>query len=292
MDSVATLYARSTEGATGWVMLDARWREDVVSRVTGTVMLDAAGRQEPMGKPAVASGEGWRHVRMLDGFEVRCCDGSVTLPRGAQRLVAFLALNPRPVSRSYAAGTLWIDYTDERAMANLRSALWRIRQSGCHLVDSYSGFLRLASGISVDVWSLARLGHRLLDPTDSCSDELGTCSLEALTADLLPDWQDDEWLIAEREHLRQLRLHALEALANRLIALDRRGQAVAAALAAVHMEPLQESARAALIRAHLLGGNRCQALRQFEQYAALLKEELHLEPSHHLSDLVEGFGRR
>ena len=262
-----------------------------MSRLNGTAIMETGDRATRVEAQCRPHDDRFPQVRMLNGFEVCHSDRSVVLPKGAQRLVAFLALNPRPLSRVYAAGTLWVDYTEDRAMANLRSALWRIRQSGCQLVEVCSGILRLAPDVSVDVWSVARLGHRLLDPTDACREELGTSSLEALTGELLPDWYEDEWLIAEREHLRQLRLHALEALADRLIAMDRHGQAVAAALAAVQMEPLQESARAVLIRAHLLGANRCQALRQFEQYKALLKDELCLAPSNHLTDLVDGFLR-
>ncbi len=235
---------------------------------------------------------GGAEVRVLNGFEVRAHQRPVPLAKSAQRLVAFLVLNSRPVSRSYAAGTLWSDYTDERSMANLRCALWRLRQSSAQLVEVSSGLLKLTPGVKVDVWNLARLAHRLLDPTDSWSEDLGAAAIVALSSELLPEWHEDEWLLAEREHLRQLRLHALEALADRLITMGRQGQAVEASLAAVRLEPLQESARAVLIRAHLLGGNRCQAVRQYGQYRALLYDELGLEPSRHLTNLVEGLVRQ
>lgn len=231
-------------------------------------------------------------VRVLNGFEVRVSQCPVALPKSAQRLVAFLALNRRPVSRAYAGGTLWSEYTDERSMANLRAALWRLRQANVPVVEVTSGLLKLAPGVKVDVWELARLAHRLLDPGGSCPEELLASGIVALTSEVLPEWYDDEWLVAEREHLRQLRLHALEALAERLISMERHGQAVEAALAAVRLEPLQESAHAVLIRAHLLGGNRCQALRQYEQCRVLLRQELCLEPSRHLESLVEGLGQR
>jgi len=68
-------------------------------------------------------------------------------------------------------------------------------------------------------------------------------AVPVLSADLLPDWYDD-WVLLEAEDWRQLRLHALEALAGRLIALGRWGEAANAAGAAVRAEPLRESARA------------------------------------------------
>jgi hypothetical protein len=83
--------------------------------------------------------------------------------------------------------------------------------------------------------------------------ELGMAAVPVLSADLLPDWYDD-WVLLEAEDWRRLRLHALEALAGRLIALGRWGEAANAAGAAVRAEPLRESARAALIQAHLAVG--------------------------------------
>jgi hypothetical protein len=60
-------------------------------------------------------------------------------------------------------------------------------------------------------------------------------SVAARSADLLPDWYDD-WVPIEAEDWRQLRLHALEVLAGRLMAADRWGEAACAAAA----EPLKE----------------------------------------------------
>ena len=44
--------------------------------------------------------------------------------------------------------------------------------------------------------------------------------IEALARKPLPDWSDD-WLVLERERWDQLRLHALETLARRLIAAEK-----------------------------------------------------------------------
>jgi DNA-binding SARP family transcriptional activator len=60
-------------------------------------------------------------------------------------------------------------------------------------------------------------------------------------ADLLPDWVDD-WLVHDRERLHQLRLHVLEALADRLAGDGRYGLALDVALAALRSDTLRESA--------------------------------------------------
>src|SRR5262249_3418614 len=98
---------------------------------------------------------------------------------------------------------------------------------------------------------------------------------DELDAELLPDWYDD-WVLLERERLRELRLHALEALALRLAALGRFAEAVEAGLAAVRSEPLRESAHRVLIRLHLAEGNRHRALCQYREYTRLMRLDLNL----------------
>ena len=98
------------------------------------------------------------------------------------------------------------------------------------------------------------------------------------SGELLPDWYDD-WVMIERERLRQLRLHALEIVCRRLAAMRLFGPAVDAGLAAVLDEPLRESAQRALIEAHLAEGNRSEAIRQYNSYRERLYTELRLEPS-------------
>jgi DNA-binding SARP family transcriptional activator len=108
-----------------------------------------------------------------------------------------------------------------------------------------------------------------------------------LSADLLPDRYDD-WAVIEAEEWRQLRLHALETLAERLTAGGRYACAAAAAIAAVRAEPLRESPRAALISVHLAEGNRSEAVREFTRYRDMLVEELGVEPTPRLRSLIDG----
>jgi DNA-binding SARP family transcriptional activator len=101
--------------------------------------------------------------------------------------------------------------------------------------------LGLAEGVTVDVRHAQALARRLLDPAVLPDrSELGAVAVAALSADLLPDWYDD-WVLIEAEDWRQLRLHALEALAGRLTACGRWGEAASAAIAAVRAEPLREA---------------------------------------------------
>jgi DNA-binding SARP family transcriptional activator len=102
--------------------------------------------------------------------------------------------------------------------------------------------------------------------------------VRTLSGELLPGWYDD-WVMVEAEDWRQLRLHALETLAGRLVDEERFGDAAASALAAVRAEPLRETARGALIRVHLAEGNQSEAIREYDRYRDLLLTELGLEPT-------------
>ncbi|MCP2163342.1 AfsR/SARP family transcriptional regulator [Goodfellowiella coeruleoviolacea] len=224
-------------------------------------------------------------LRLLKGFALSVDHNRVCISSGAQRLVAFLALQDIPRTRSYVAGTLWPDATVARANANLRSALWRTARTGHQVIEASAQELAIDKCIAVDIHDAVARAHRLLDTTRPCDDVLTTQTRTDLSADLLPDWEND-WVLIEQEQYHQLRLHALEAMCERLTTARRHGEAVAAGLAAVRAEPLRESAHRVLVKAHLAAGNRGAALRQYEQCRVVLRDELGLEPSRSLKDLL------
>jgi DNA-binding SARP family transcriptional activator len=115
--------------------------------------------------------------------------------------------------------------------------------------------------------------------------EVSKFSPRLFFCDLLPDWYDD-WVIIERERLRQLRIHALEVLCQRLTALERYPEAIDAGLAAVRAEPLRESAHLSLMRAHAAEGNWCEVLRAYDRLSQLLWNELGVEPSPRVSEFL------
>jgi DNA-binding SARP family transcriptional activator len=226
---------------------------------------------------------------LLDAFALTSDDRRVALPMSAQRLVAFLALRVRPTLRVYVAGTLWPDATEPRAFANLRSTLWRLQRSGPRVVEARQHELQLSPDVSVDVREASALATRLLN--GASDQEALAIDPQRLSGELLPDWFDD-WVLMERERHRQLSLHALEALAEKLIAVAQHGRAIGVALAAVANEPLRESAHRILIRAHLAEGNVGEAVRQYRLYRRLLRRQLGLDPSPQMEALVRGLSRR
>jgi DNA-binding SARP family transcriptional activator len=226
-------------------------------------------------------------LSLLGGFELRFGEDVVSLSPSGERLVAFLALREKPVRRSYVAGILWVDATEVRAAGSLRSTLWRLAGAAREAVSARGNLLSLADGIDVDVHRTAAAARWLLQHADDpVADGIDMETwASGLASELLPDWYDD-WVLVEREHLRQLRLHALEALCRRLTLAGRFGEAVEAGLAAVAAEPLRESAHRTLIAAHLAHGNNGEALRQYNAFCMILSEELHLRPTALMETLV------
>jgi DNA-binding SARP family transcriptional activator len=230
-------------------------------------------------------------VLLVGGFQMVEGGAHVALAEGSQRLLALLALRGRPVKRLLVAGTLWPDVTEGRAYSSLRSALSRLYGSVRDAVEVNPSDLRLARSVRVDLRESQALAHRLLDAADQPLEaaDLSRGAIAALSGELLPDWYDD-WVLLESEDWRQLRLHALEALAGLLAAAGRYGDAAGAALAAVKADPLRESAHAALIQVHLAEHNRSEALREFKRYQELLRAELEIEPTNQLREMVEPLG--
>ncbi|MCK9486589.1 MAG: SARP family transcriptional regulator [Dehalococcoidia bacterium] len=229
-------------------------------------------------------------LSVLGNFDLRRADASTLLPAltpEAQHLLALLAIRNRLVSRASIAGTLWPEASDRHAHASLRSALSRLTQLAQDAVVITDTDLALSPSVAVDLHEAQRLARALLEPSSAAppldgsrADAVGIPSL-----DCLPDWYDD-WLLVEAEEWRQLRLHALSALADRLCAAGQFGDAIAAALAGVRADPLRESAWATVIRIHLAEGNQSEALRSFEQYRTLLDQELGIEPTPALRGLL------
>jgi DNA-binding SARP family transcriptional activator len=225
-------------------------------------------------------------LRLLGGFGLSIEAEEVSLPMNAQRLVCFLALHDQPLLRTFVGGSLWKESTDHRAGGSLRSALWRLRHPAYSLVSLTSDHIALSPSVAVDLREGEALAHRVLDPSQDL-DDVAELNDEVLSADLLPDWTED-WVLMERERYHQLRLRALEALCRRLSEKGRFGEAVQAGIAAVSGEPLRESARRALIEAHIGEHNVAAALREYEVFTQLLLTELGLEPSDDIRALVEG----
>ncbi|WDZ88128.1 AfsR/SARP family transcriptional regulator [Micromonospora cathayae] len=217
---------------------------------------------------------------LLGGFRLLHDDTPVTVPRGLQRIIALIGLRPG-ATRSHLAGLLWPDATEERALSSLRTALWRLRQDPYCPLRTDGDTVHLDPRVSLDVDDLVHTAAHLHDTNHPALD-----ALAAGRHDLLPGWYDD-WVLLERERLRQLRLHMLEQLARNHLQAGRHGEALQAALEAMAAEPLRETPHRLVVQIHLAEGNAFEALHAFYVYRDLILRELHLEPSAAMCALLD-----
>src|SRR5579859_4251488 len=161
-------------------------------------------------------------LSLLNGFDLSVDGRSVELSEGAQRLVAALALNDKPLQRSYLAGILWEGASEQRAQANLRSTLWRLRVRCGEIVEPAGRRLQLSPDVVVDLHRVTRSLRQLVE--GQLESAAGLPELP-LIADVLPDWYDD-WLETARHRYRQFKLQALETIAEKRLAVGRHAEAV------------------------------------------------------------------
>ena len=204
-------------------------------------------------------------LSLLDAFELRCDGEPVSLPPSAQRLLALLALHDRPLLRPHVAGTLWLDTPEERASANLPAprsggstaparGSSRRRPSSCASRPRF-GSTR-ATAAPPTGCSPARSGRPRTRPsshsTPTCSP--ASCSRTGTTTGSC----SSESGCASSAFPRSRRW------ANGCSPRQDRRDALEAALAAIAMEPLRESAHRLLIGVPLAEGNAARAIREFE----------------------------
>ena len=207
----------------------------------------------------------------------------VHLRLSAQRLIALVALRAE-IRRVEAAGILWPDVPDAQANARLRTTLWRLRRSGIDVLSAADGQLFVHDGIEVDYRDWMTLALRAVNEPGSLTEaDLGPLRPRG---ELLPGWYD-EWILLERERVRQLQLHVQEGAAEQLLRQGRHAAALEFALGALRMEETRESAHRLIIRVHLAEGNVGEARRQFKLCERVLDKELGISPSAQLWALLD-----
>ncbi|MGH8828536.1 MAG: AfsR/SARP family transcriptional regulator [Jiangellaceae bacterium] len=199
-----------------------------------------------------------------------------------QRLLALLALQGIRVRR-YIAGTLWPDSTENHALASLRATICRVRHARPGLLIADGMAVGLDTRLRVDVDDVTMYATHAIEEPETVDVSAATYRLGR--GDLLPGWYDD-WVLSERERLQEIRIRALESLTEHSLRRGDTGSAMAAAVAAIAVDPLRESAHRALITVHLAAGNNADAVQEFRRYRRTLRHEFGLAPSQHMVELM------
>jgi hypothetical protein len=209
---------------------------------------------------------GPHRVTVLGPFTLTSHGSAVPLSVDARRLVAYLAVHPRPQERTALATDLWPGTAAGAAARLLAEAEAAVDVPGLLTADGPT--LSLAAEVEVDLADAMGLVRALPEiPVDDTPD------ISLLAADILPGWTAS-WIAVERERFRQLRLHAIEERSLRLSGVGLHDEAVALAERAVRAAPSRESARRALIEAHLAQGNIAAAIAQYDDYRELLRSSV------------------
>jgi DNA-binding SARP family transcriptional activator len=222
-------------------------------------------------------------MSLIEEFALFVGGRRLYVPHMSERVLTYLALANRPVARGRLAGTLWPYCPEQSASKTLRTALWRLRRVDEALVEASGDRLRLDPNVSVDLVTLTELAQNLIHTPDPS--HLAQVPLLLDHRELLPDW-DEEWVAADRERYRLVRMAALECAAEALLERRQTASALMAASAVVEEEPLRESARRIMMRIHLAQGNNVQAVREYRRYRDLLRAEFDVAPSAGIEDLL------
>jgi TolB-like protein/Tfp pilus assembly protein PilF len=220
---------------------------------------------------------------LLGGFQARAAGQPIDVPGRKERaLLAFLAMPPgEPRSRGRLCGLLWSDRGDKQAHDSLKQAVLRVRKAfdPVHPLPVLADRASLTldrTAVAIDVQDFERL---LKEGTP----EAAARAAALYRGDLLDglDVRDpafEEWLLVERQRLRELARDAMGRLVDHHLANGTRDQAAAAARRLLALDPLRESAHRALMQIYAEQGQAALALKQYQICRDALQRELGVPP--------------
>ena len=97
----------------------------------------------------------------------------------------------------------------------------------------------------------------------------------------------EEWLLAERERLRDLTLEVIAKLLAHYLKTDQLESGTRVATRLLALDPLQEAVHRTLMRLYVRQDRRAEALRQYQLCASVLRRELGAEPEHETRQLYQ-----
>lgn len=201
-----------------------------------------------------------------------------------QSLLAFLLLHcALPQSRQQVAFAFWPELSERQARNNLRQVLYDLRRvlpDADSFVDVGDATVqwRLGSPFTLDVLdfesALARAETAEARTQRAALEE----AVELYRGDLLVACYDD-WILPERERLRQRFMRALERLIALLEAERDYRLALEHAQRLLHCDPLREETYCDLMRLASRCGDRTGVVRYYRACVNALRKELEIEPS-------------
>ncbi len=233
------------------------------------------------------------HLYLLGPLQLIWDEEPLPLPRssGAKSLLAYLAFHHhKDLPRGFLAGLFWGNKPEATARRALSQSLWQIR----HTLGPASD--RLKAGRNTVTFLLHpndRLDVQAFEEHIASAREKLSVSdshvhlsqaVAVYRGDLLEGCYED-WVLVERERLRELYLQALSGLISWHRQRGEYEQALVYARRLTSADPLREAGhRDVMLLYHLLKRDRA-ALAQYESLRRDLKRELGLEPTRATTEL-------
>lgn len=223
-------------------------------------------------------------LTLLGGFEARRATGDVVLLPGQKdrALLAYLAIaRGDSHSRERLAGLLWSERGDQQARDSLKHALLRLRRGvgagdGGPLRADRQSIALERIGVDIDVLTFERLARK--NTIDALVQATSIYRGELLDGLAVHDPAFEDWLLLERQRLRQLFERALASLMSQALAAGERAPAAEAARRLLSSDPLSEAAYRTLMQVHVDEGQTAQALKLYDGLWDRLHRELGVRP--------------
>lgn len=222
----------------------------------------------------------------------------------ARELLGYLACHRnRDLPREVVIGTLWGDMQEEQGKRALRQTLWQLQSAlgpfqitaSRPLIEADGEWLRLNpdSGIWLDVEKFEGLEKltRLHKGEPVSEDHFKNLreGVALYRGHLLEDCYRD-WCVAQRSELRRKYLNMLSRLMFQQRKRNDFDGAMATALRLLEEERASEQAHGMIMVLHYREGDRTSALRQFQHYKMIMREEFNVPPAKALVDLYKKIG--
>ena len=224
-----------------------------------------------------------RNEQVLAGFEAR----------KVQELFCYLLLHRhQSMSRESLASLLWPDTTTAQSKKKLRQALWHLQSAlGSQTEVVHDRLLRVEPdrvqiNAEADLWLDIAVFEKTFEFVQSIAgQELDAQKVQALQnavqlyqGPLLEGYYED-WCLSAREHFQNMCLAMLEKLMSYCEVHQDYDAGILYGMRIINCDRARERTHRRLMRLHYLNGDRAAALRQYEQCAAALDEELGVKPS-------------
>lgn len=187
---------------------------------------------------------------------------------------------------------LWPDFGTKTARNNFHFTLSTLRDIiGEKFIVHENNFYRLDKNkFQIDIWDFEDLhtkfkqyrAQKKIHLADQCAKR----AIKLMNGDFLPEFHN-EAIQAKREDIKHKAEDLLTWLANRCVQRHEYGEATRLAYRLVEKDPINEAAHQIIIKSYMEMGERARALRQYERFAVILKQDFGLEPAIETNRLIE-----